>query len=98
MRRTDFCLCSFHIGAAPLERAGRCALLTLSTCLFVVPVHHRHHRHHLVGPKQAAQDAQGEAHGDPIILEGGDSANADGIPHSGMLEQVSTPDPTRPRN
>ena len=40
--------------------------------------------------KQAAQDAQGEAQGDPIILEGGDSANVDGLPHSGMLEQVST--------
>lgn len=41
-------------------------------------------------PKQSAQDAQGEAQGDPIILEGGDSANVDGLPHSGMLEQVCT--------
>ena len=39
-------------------------------------------------PKQSAQDVQGEAQGDPIILEGGDSANVDGLPHSGMLEQV----------
>jgi len=38
----------------------------------------------------AAQDAQGEAQGDPIILEGGDSANMDGLPHSGMLEQLQT--------
>jgi len=34
-------------------------------------------------------DAQGEAHGDPIV-EGGDNANADGLPHSGMLEQLQT--------
>jgi hypothetical protein len=37
-----------------------------------------------------AEDAQGEAQGDPITLEGGDSANVDGMPHSGMLEQVSS--------
>jgi hypothetical protein len=37
---------------------------------------------------QAEQDAQGEAQGDPIILEGGDRANVDGLPHSRMLEQV----------
>ncbi|KAF8485388.1 histone-fold-containing protein [Russula ochroleuca] len=37
----------------------------------------------------AEQDAQGEAQGDPIILEGGDRANVDGLPHSRMLEQVS---------
>lgn len=37
---------------------------------------------------QAEQDAQGEAQGDPIILEGGDRANMDGLPHSHMLEQV----------
>lgn len=41
-----------------------------------------------VSAKQSAQDVQGEAQGDPIILEGGDSANVDGLPHSGMLEQV----------
>ena len=41
-------------------------------------------------PKQSAQDAQGETQGDSIILEGGDSANVDGLPHSGMLEQVGT--------
>ena len=38
--------------------------------------------------KKAEQDAQGEAQGDPIILEGGDRANVDGMPHSRMLEQV----------
>lgn len=37
---------------------------------------------------QAEQDAQGEALGDPIILEGGDRANVDDLPHSRMLEQV----------
>jgi hypothetical protein len=37
---------------------------------------------------QAEQDAQGEAQGDPIILEGRDCANVDGLPHSRMLEQV----------
>ena len=40
-------------------------------------------------PKKVTEDAQGEAQGDPITLEGGDSANVDGLPHSGMLEQVS---------
>lgn len=37
---------------------------------------------------QAEQDAQGEDQGDPIILEGGDRANVDGLPQSRMLEQV----------
>ena len=36
--------------------------------------------------KKTEQDAQGEAQGGPIILEGGDRANVDG---SRMLEQVS---------
>ena len=39
-------------------------------------------------PKKAAQDAQGEAQGDPS-LDGGESASVDGLPHSGVLEQVS---------
>ena len=39
---------------------------------------------------QAEQDAQGEAQRDPIILESGDRANVDGLPHSRMLEQVGT--------
>lgn len=39
--------------------------------------------------QQAEQDAQGEAHGDPVILDGGDRADMDGLPHSRMLEQVS---------
>ncbi|KAF8495113.1 histone-fold-containing protein [Russula emetica] len=38
----------------------------------------------------AEQDTQGEAQGDPIILEGGDRANVDGLPHSRMLEQFQT--------
>ncbi|KAI9450124.1 histone-fold-containing protein [Russula earlei] len=37
----------------------------------------------------AAQDAQGETQGDPI-LEGGYYANIDGLPHSGTLEQLQT--------
>ena len=41
-------------------------------------------------PKKAAQDAQGEAQGDPS-LDGGESASVDGLPHSGVLEQVSNP-------
>jgi histone H3/H4 len=39
--------------------------------------------------KAAAQDAQGEAQGDPT-LDGGDSASVDGLPHSGVLEQFQT--------
>jgi len=41
--------------------------------------------------RRPKQNAQGEAQGDPII-EGGDNANVEGLPHSGMLEQVSSPD------
>ena len=43
----------------------------------------------MLHPQQAEQDAQGEEQGDPILLEGGDRANVDGLPHSRMLEQVS---------
>ncbi|KAI0260547.1 histone-fold-containing protein [Gloeopeniophorella convolvens] len=39
---------------------------------------------------KAAQEAQGEAQGEPITLEGGDSANVDGLPSSGMLEQLQS--------
>ncbi len=39
---------------------------------------------------QAEQDAQGEAQGDRIILQGGDRANVDGLPHSRVLEQVGS--------
>jgi len=38
---------------------------------------------------KAAQDAQGEAQGDPT-LDSGDSATVDGLPHSGVLEQLQT--------
>ena len=41
-------------------------------------------------PKKTAQDAQGEAQGEPS-LDGGESASVDGLPHSGVLEQVSNP-------
>ncbi|KAH8979035.1 histone-fold-containing protein [Lactarius akahatsu] len=38
---------------------------------------------------KATQDAQGEGQGDPS-LEGGDRASVDGLPHSGVLEQLQT--------
>jgi hypothetical protein len=38
-------------------------------------------------PKKTAQDAQGEAQGDPS-LDGGESASVDGLSHSGVLDQV----------
>jgi hypothetical protein len=37
---------------------------------------------------KVSEDAQGEAQGQPITLEGGNNANIGGMPHSGMLEQV----------
>jgi hypothetical protein len=40
-------------------------------------------------PKKTAQDAQGEAQGDPS-LDGGESASVDGLSHSGVLDQVSS--------